>query len=172
MAVKLEDYSLKVKAAINDTTIAWLHEWAGEITSHAIRNCSTDQDYSNDLRQSYKNVIDEAQGKATIGSPMEQAFWEEFGTGEHADTGKNGGKPGRPGWWVYIAGGSGYKGDTNHYATRKDAERAAAFLRNVKKLDAMVTNGRDPNYTLENAFKANRNKAEADLERRLKEMGE
>lgn len=171
MAVKFEDYSLNVKAAINDTTIAWLHAWAHEITSHMQRNCRTTDD-KGQLKNSYTNIIDETKGRATIGTPLESGYWEEFGTGEHADTSKNGGKPGRKGWWVYVEGGSGYQGETNHYMTKKDAERAAAFLRNVKKLDVRVTNGRDPNYTVENAFKANKNKAEADLKRKLKEMGE
>lgn len=168
MSVKLQDNSIRVQAALDETTIVWLHEWAHEIASHAARNCQMDD--NGQLRGSYKPVIDDGAGKATIGTPLESGYWEEFGTGEHADTGKNGGKQGRQGWWVYIKGGSGYKGETNEYATKAEAERAAAFLRNVKKLDAVATNGREPNYTLEKAFDANRKKAEADLQKKLKGM--
>ena len=164
MAVEFRDNTIKVKAAINDTTIAWLHEWANEIASHAKRNCSKDQEYSGDLRDSYANIVDEDAGKATIGSPLEQAFWEEFGTGEHADTSKNGGKQGRQGWWVYK---DGYKGKGGKVLTEAQAKAMAAGDPTV-----LATNGRDPNYTFENAFNANKRKAEADLKKKLKEMGE
>ncbi|MBR5874475.1 MAG: hypothetical protein IKY90_07085 [Oscillospiraceae bacterium] len=53
--------------------------------------------------------------------------------------------------------------------TRTEAQ-AKAIAASDPTLHA--TNGREPNYTVENAFKANRNKAEADLKRRLKGMGE
>lgn len=162
MAVKFEDYSLNVKAAINDTTLAWLHDWAHEITSHMQRNCKMDD--NGQLRGSYTNIIDDAKGKATIGTPLESGFWEEFGTGEHADTGKNGGKPGRKGWWVYSDEVKGDGGKTRTEAQAKDIAASDPTLH--------ATNGREPNYTVENAFKDNRNKAEADLKRRLKGMGE
>jgi hypothetical protein len=116
------------------------------------------------LRGSYSHVVDEDKGKAAIGTPLESGFWEEFGTGEHADTSKNGGKPGRKGWWVYS---DEYKG--NGGKTRTEAQAKA-----IEKSDPTLhaTNGRDPNYTLEHAFDAKRSKAEADLKRRLKEMGD
>ena len=166
MSVELKDFSIEVKAEINETTIKWLYDWADEIASTAKDTCAMTDD-KGQLRKSYRAEVDDGAGKAQIGSQLESALWEEFGTGEHAVR-----EPHRRGWWVYIEGGSGYEGETNHYMTKKDAERAAAFLRNVKKLDAKVTNGRDPNYTLEKAFKANANKAKADLKRRLKEMGD
>lgn len=161
MAVKFEDYSLQVKAALNDTSIAWLHEWASEIESHAKRNCQMDD--NGQLRGSYAHMVDENKGQATIGTPLESGFWEEFGTGEHADTGKNGGKPGRKGWWVYK---DGYTGKGGKVLTEDEAKAMAAADPTVH-----ATNGREPSYTLENAFKLNRNKAVADLERRLKGMG-
>ena len=161
MAVKFEDRSIQVKAALNDVTIAWLHEWANEITSHAQRNCTTGESYSSQLRGSYSNRVDEKQGKATIGSPLEQAYWEEFGTGEHADTSKNGGKQGRKGWWVYSDKVKGNGGKTRTEAQAKAIAASDPTLH--------ATNGREPNYTLEKAFTANRAKAIADLERKLKE---
>lgn len=162
MAVKFEDYSLEVKAEINDTTIAWLHEWASEIESHAKRNCQMDD--NGQLRGSYAHMVDENKGQATIGTPLESGFWEEFGTGEHADTGKNGGKPGRKGWWVYK---DGYTGKGGKVLTEDEAKAIAAEDPTVH-----ATNGREPSYTLENAFKLNRNKAEADLKRRLGDMSD
>lgn len=161
MAVKFEDFSFEVKTAINDTSIAWLHEWANEITSHAKRNCQMDD--NGQLRGSYANIVDEASGKSQIGSPLESAFWEEFGTGEYADTAKNGGKPGRKGWWVYK---DGYRGNGGDVLTEAEAKAIAAGDPTVH-----ATNGRRPSYTLEKAFTINRPKAEDDLKKKLKEMG-
>lgn len=162
MAVEFKDYRLQVKAAINDTTIAWLHEWANEIASQAARNCSTGQEYSTQLRNSYSNVVNEGKGQAQIGSPLEQAYWEEWGTGEYAAHGD-----GRKGWWVYIKGQAS-KGGGKTYRSQKDAERGARFLRS-KGLEAYATNGRRPNYTLEKAFTVTSPKARADLAKKLKE---
>lgn len=170
MSVKLQDNSIQVQAALNDTTIAWLYEWANEIASHAKDNVELDGEAGDELRKSYRADIDTKEGKATIGTSLEAGYWEEFGTGEHADTGKNGGIQGRKGWWVYVKGGSGYDGETNVYATKEEAESAAAFIERKYGVTAVATNGRDPNYTLEKAFDANRKKAEADLQKKLKGM--
>lgn len=167
MAVKLEDCSFEVKAAINETSIAWLYEWADEILSHAKRNCSTEGWTSSeraDLRDHYKRHVDEVNGIAHIGNELQMAYWEEFGTGEHADTNKNGGIQGRKGWWVYK---DDYQGKGGKVLTKEQAEAMAAGDPTLH-----ATNGRDPNYTLENAFNANKRKAEADLKKKLKEMGE
>jgi hypothetical protein len=160
MAVEFQDFSFEVKAALNAKTIAWLHETANEITAQAQRNCSTDEEYSAQLKGSYANVVNETKGEATIGSPLEQAFWEEFGTGSHADMSKNGGRPGRKGWWVYK---DGYKGKGGKILTERQAKAMAA---GVPSLHA--TNGREPNYTLEKAFKTVKPKAIAQLEKTMK----
>ena len=162
MAVQFKDNSIQVKAALNDTTIAWLHEWASEITSQAQRNCRSGEDYSSQLRGSYANKVNEGKGEAQIGTPLEAGFWEEWGTGEYAAHGD-----GRKGWWVYIKGQAS-KGGGKTYHSQKDAERSANYLRR-KGLDAHVTNGRKPNYTLEKAFTTNKQKAIADLQSKLKE---
>lgn len=150
MAVRFEDYSIQVKAALNDATIAWLHEQANEIASQAARNCSNDLegDSGKQLKGSYGTSVDEGAGQAQVGSPMEQAYWEEWGTGEYAAHGD-----GRPGWWVYIKGQRSMGGG-NTYATKEEAEKMAAFIRAAHGKEAVATNGRKPNYTLEKAFKS------------------
>jgi hypothetical protein len=162
MSVEFKDYSMQVKAALNDTTKAWLYEWANETASQARDNCTmTDDD--GQLKGSYRADVDTVAGEAKIGTHLESGYWEEYGTGEYAVHGD-----GRKGWWVYIDGGSGYKKETKHYTSRQEAEKAANFLRRVKKMDAVVTNGRKPAATLEKAFTKTKPKAEADLENRLK----
>lgn len=93
MPVEFKDNSLKVKAALNEKTIAWLHEAAGEIESQSKRNTRVD---TGQLKNSWANTVDESDGTATVGSPLENAVWEEFGTGEYALHGD-----GRKTAWTY-----------------------------------------------------------------------
>lgn len=152
MAVEFKDYSLNVKAAINDETMKWLRETANAIASHAKENCTMTDD-GGQLRKSYRAEVDEAKGEAYIGSSLESAYWEEYGTGEHAATGKNGGIKGRQVWWIYTPGSDGPEGYKSRvYATQAEAEDMAQYIRKTYKKKAVVTNGRDPNYTLEKAF--------------------
>lgn len=165
--VEFQDFSMEVKAELNETTIAWLHETCNEIAAQAQRNCQMD-DEGKQLKGSYSAVVDESNGEGKVGSPLEAVYWEEFGTGEYADTGKNGGKPGREGWWVYVKGGSGYNGPTGKYNSKQAAEAVAASMR-ADGYDAYATNGRRPNYTLEKAFDSVKEKAKQQLETLLKE---
>lgn len=164
MAVRLEDFSFDVKAKINESTIAWLHETANEITSQAKDNCQMTSEDKGQLKGSYANQVDEGKGEAQIGSPLESAFWEEWGTGEYAAHGD-----GRKGWWIYIPGQASMGGGQT-YATKEEAEDMAAYIRAVHGKEAIVTNGRRPNYTLEKSFKKVKPKAQARLESMLKEM--
>lgn len=164
MSVKLNDYSMECKAALNDATRQWLRETSFEVQAHAQRNCKLDGQEGTKLRGSYKNVVDEGAGEALVGSPLESVYWEEFGTGSHAAHGD-----GRKGWWVYIKNGETRSKTGQTYGTQAEAQEAADFLRKVKHLDAYATNGRDPSYTLENAFKQTAPKAQSRLEQLLKE---
>lgn len=170
MAVKFIDHSIEVKAALNDVTIAKLYEAANAVASHAKRNCTTRSEDSGMLAESYRADVDDGKGVAQIGTPLEEGFWEEFGTGTHADMQKNGGKPGREGWWIYTPGSDGPEGyKSNVYPTKEDAEIMAAYIRKRYGHDAVVTNGRKPNYTLEKAFIANEPKIQKLFETGLKE---
>lgn len=168
MAVKFEDFSAQCKDAIQSVITAWLHTWGNEIASRAKRGVAMDDNTGTQLRGSYRSIVDESQNKATIGSPLESAYWEEFGTGDFADTGKNGGISGRPGWWVYVKN-SGNRGGTAKYS-EDEAQAIAASMRASKGLDAYATQGRRPNYTLEKAFTSAKARAIADLENRLGRM--
>lgn len=166
MAVEFEDYRIQVKAALNDVTRAWLHTWANEIASNAKEKCKMDGDAGVQLRKSYKANVDDGKGEAQIGSPLESAYWEEYGTGEHAvDKSKS-----RKGWWVYTPGNPGPKGsESGVYADEQEAQSMARHIRRKYKKAAVATNGRDPQYTLQNAFKNVAPKAKADLENKLRE---
>lgn len=168
MQFEFKDYSIEVKAALDEMAVQWLHTWSNEIASHAKDNCKMEDDAGIQLRKDYRAEVDEVKGEARIGSTLESSYWEEFGTGEYADMSKNGGRAGRKPYWVYVRNQAPDPNrKSNTYSTLAEAEAAAAFLRS-KGLDAHATSGRPANYTLEKAFTANRAKAEEDAKQRLR----
>lgn len=94
MSVELKDNSIKVKAALNDAIISWLYQAAEVIESQVKQNTAVD---TGQLKGSWDFTVDESEKEAVIGSPLENAIWEEFGTGEYALHGD-----GRKGGWVYV----------------------------------------------------------------------
>lgn len=82
--VKLEDFSIKCINALDSAVIAFLEEAAGEIESQAKRNTRVD---TSQTKNNWSHVVDESAHQATIGNPLENAIWEEFGTGEYAVNG-------------------------------------------------------------------------------------
>jgi hypothetical protein len=164
--VKFEDYTIQVEEAMSEALIAGLYEAAGEVEARTKRNSRQGHKYG-DIQATglWKNQVDEDEMKASVGSPYEAGYWEEFGTGELALHGD-----GRQGWWVYVEGqdsGSGGKS----YPSRKEAEEAAEFLRRVAKLDAYATNGIAPNEPLKRAFISAKPVVQAIFEDKLKGMG-
>ena len=91
--VQFEDFSIQVKNAIEETAIQFLLEAAGELKSQLKRNSPVD---TGQLKNSWGYSIDMDTLEATIGSPLENAIWNEYGTGEFAAHGD-----GRKGGWVY-----------------------------------------------------------------------
>ena len=79
MSVELKDDSIKVKAALNDATVKFLYEAAQVIQSQVKQNTTVD---TGQLKASWNFTVDESKGEATIRSPVENAIWDEFGTGE------------------------------------------------------------------------------------------
>ena len=111
MAVKFEDYTIKVKNVMNDSINAVLYECAGEMESAVKRNTRVD---TGRTKNSFRHHVDDANHVATIGSSEENAIWEEFGTGEYAINGD-----GRKGGWCYVD----EKGQ-RHYTRGKKPSRA------------------------------------------------
>ena len=95
MSVEFTDNTAKIKAALSEGVIGFLHEAGGEIQAQTQRNSRVDTERTKD---SYKYVVDEGKDESTVavGSDLENAIWEEFGTGEYALHGD-----GRKGGW-YI----------------------------------------------------------------------
>lgn len=91
--VKFEDFSIRVKDALNAGILKGLELAASEIQTQAARNSRVDE---GNLKGSWTHIVDESAKEATIGSPLENAIWEELGTGEYAVEGN-----GRKGGWLY-----------------------------------------------------------------------
>lgn len=106
--------------AIKKACIKSLEESAGEIQDAVVRNTRID---TGQLKNSWNHVVDESGLKATIGSPLENAIFEEFGTGEFAEEGN-----GRKGGWLY----EDRHGET-HFTRGKAPSRAFRRAYNAKK---------------------------------------
>ena len=93
MSLQFEDNRVQVKAAMDSAISAFLHEAGGEIQARTVRNSRTD---TGQTKGSYEYKVNESDLTAIVGSNLENAIWEEFGTGEYALKGN-----GRKGGWVY-----------------------------------------------------------------------
>lgn len=91
--VQFTDNSAAVIAALNDAAIAYLYEAAESLTSQVADNSRVG---TGELKNSWDYRVDESKGEAIVGSPLQNAIWEEFGTGEFALYGN-----GRKGGWYY-----------------------------------------------------------------------
>ena len=77
----LEDNTVEVVGKINNSVEKFLTEASGEIVSMTARNSRVD---TGQLKSSWSAVV--KGNVAYIGSPLENAIWEEFGTGIFAET--------------------------------------------------------------------------------------
>lgn len=147
--VEFHDYSIQVKDALESSAIAYLHAVAGELEAQTIRRTSNEKYRGKQAQSLWSHIVDESAKKAMVGSPDEAAYWEEFGTGEHALYGN-----GRKGWWVYVEGNDTPQKNQKYY-TQEEAEAVAASMR-ADGLAAHATNGRKPNRPLHKAFTENK----------------
>ena len=91
--IQFQDFRIQCKDAIQDAGVSFLDEVSGEFVSQTARNSRVD---TGQTKGSWDYVIDEGELSSSIGSPLENAIWEEFGTGEYALQGN-----GRKGGWKY-----------------------------------------------------------------------
>lgn len=111
MSVEFHDFTIKVIGAMDDRINAVLEECAGELESAAKRNTRVD---TSQTKNNWRHYVDDAKHEATIGNPLENAIYEELGTGEYALKGN-----GRKGGWFYVD----EKGE-GHYTHGKKPSRA------------------------------------------------
>ena len=92
---QFNDYSVEVKNAIAELAEIAVEECCGELEARVKRNTAVD---TGQTKSSWTHIVrtyqDETVG--TVGSPLQNSIWEEFGTGEYALNGN-----GRKGGWFY-----------------------------------------------------------------------
>ena len=136
MCVEFKDNSSEVKAALNRAVKQLLHEASATVKSQAMQNTAVD---SSDTKGSWDYTVDAAKGEAKIGSPLQNAVWEEFGTGDYAlEKGRS-----TP-WYVPVDGYTGKKNPSYN------GKVVIVYGKNGRRF--YKTNGKKPRRTLHNAF--------------------
>ena len=154
--VQFNDNSIQIKQEINQKSLAWLEEVSSELESQVKRNTRTD---TGDTKQFWQHYIDEQQGEAYIGNELENALWEEFGTGEYAVNGDGRKTP----WYVPVEKVLGHKKPTyNGKVEIVYGKNGMAYYK---------TDGKKPNRALTKAFENVKAKALKRAETIFKELG-
>lgn len=147
VTIKLTNNLPAIKANVKKAAQKWLEETSGEIEAQTKRNTRVD---TGQTKNSWTHQVDATAMEAVIGSPLQNAIWEEYGTGEFAINGD-----GRSGYWVFVKDGSGgsssASGSGGKTYSLAGAKMAVAILRS-KGLDAYYTRGKTPNPAMHNAW--------------------
>lgn len=93
MPVEFQDFSIQVKGAIDDAVLQYLEEAGSILQRQAANNTRVG---TGETAGKWNYVVDSSAKVCTIGNPLQNAIWEEFGTGEFAYAGN-----GRRGGWYY-----------------------------------------------------------------------
>lgn len=143
--VEFTDNRIHIKGELSKAGLSWVEEIATEIESQTVKNTRVDTGNTKKHWRHYMNVYE---GEATIGNDLENAIWEEFGTGEHAvnHNGKN-----TP-WYVPVEGYTGKKKPTFN--------GRVVIVHGKNGKDYYKTNGKKPVRAFTRAFETVKPKAE------------
>lgn len=128
---KFETHSKECKETLNNIGVQWLNE-CGQCLLDQIQDIYRVD--TGKTKNSFYYKVNESELSCTIGSPQENAIWEEFGTGIYAENGN-----GRKDPWSYkdVKGNwhrtSGKKGTS---AFRRSFEIKKNFL--IDRLENLV----------------------------------
>lgn len=104
--VTFTDNSIEVKRALDAACVKFLYEAGGELEAEVRDRARVD---NGQTKKQWTYFVDLAKRKVTVGNTLENAIWEEFGTGIHAE----GDKPGkREPWYVPVESYEGFKKPT------------------------------------------------------------
>lgn len=135
--LEFEDNTDEIIEAMRGKALAWLEEAGGEIEAQTKTNSRR---ASGDTAGSFQHKINKGNMTCSIGSELENAIWEEFGTGEYALNGD-----GRAGaWYVPVDSYTGKKRPTYN------GQVVIVYGKNGKKF--YKTNGKRGTRALFNAF--------------------
>ena len=158
--LKFEDNRLQIKKLMQNIGDSWLEEASGEMEAQTKRNTKVGKVAGGQTKNAWTHEVDLSTQTATIGNPLENALWEEFGTGEYALNGD-----GRKGsWFIHVGEGAGdispqvVKAYGMYVHTGKDGEQ---FVK---------TKGKKPKRPLFKAYEKLKPKLEKALANKLKEL--
>ena len=157
---KFEINDVECKKTIEEEIVKWLYETAGETVAEAVRNTPVGKVAGGQLKDSWQYKVIEDELTAYVGSQLENAIWNEYGTGEWSESPEKEGRKG--GWWIPVGSGE----------DEMRPEVAAAYnWSKVKKMKgqivAVFTYGKKPNRSLLKAFNKVRKSAPKELARKL-----
>ena len=131
------DNSIEVKEALKKYEEMLLTEAATMIKSQVKQNTTVDSKHT---KESWESVVDISKHEAVVGNPLENAVWEEFGTGDYAI---KDGRKGAP-WYVPVEGYTGKKKPTY--------KGKVVVVYGKNGMAYYKTNGKRPRRALHNAF--------------------
>lgn len=93
--IQFKDFSVEVKTTLATLAQNVLEEVGGELESAVKRNTAVD---TGQTKNAWTHRVEQMDGgySAIVGNPLQNAIWEEFGTGDYALNGN-----GRKGGWFY-----------------------------------------------------------------------
>lgn len=140
--VEFKDNRISVKKGLGQKALIWIEEILAELESQTIRNTRTD---TGNTKRNWKHFIDENICEGYLGNVLENALWEELGTGEYAINGD-----GRKGaWYVPIEWVTGHNKPTYYgKVTVVYNKEGKAFYK---------TNGKKPTRAMTKAFESKKN---------------
>lgn len=92
--VIFEDFTGEVTEDIQNIILNWLEEASSELASQAATRTRRG---TGETADKWTNLVDKSNMVAYVGNPLENAIWEEYGTGEYALN-----NDGRKGGWTYY----------------------------------------------------------------------
>lgn len=92
--VVFKDFTGEVSEQIKNVMLNWLEEASKELASQAATRTRRG---TGETADKWTNLVDKNNMVAYVGNPLENAIWEEYGTGEYALN-----NDGRKGGWTYY----------------------------------------------------------------------
>lgn len=139
--IVFEDNTVKILAKIDDAVDKFLLEAGAELEAQAVRNTRVD---TSQTKGAWAAKLNKSKHEIVVGNPLENALWEEFGTGEYAVNGD-----GRTPYWVFVKG-SNVKSKSPKTYTLEKAKQVVAIMRK-KGLEAYYTSGKRGTRAFEKA---------------------
>lgn len=156
MSFKFDNNTNEIIKQLQGKAIQFLHEAGGEIHTQVVRNIDRHTDQGQ-LKSSWKYNVDESNLKVTIGSPLENALWEEFGTGSYAEDGR------RTPWYIPV---DNYKG------RKKPSYQGKVVIVYGKDGKAFYkTDGKEPRRHLQKAWESKIPVCKKRLKQLISEVG-